>query len=54
MMEQNSVMLTERRTNFLKNITKEEKLDDTTFSVWKTELLKELPLFWETMQKSRK
>ena len=51
MMEQNSVMLTERRTNFLMNHKKEEKLDETTFNIWKTELLKELPMFWASMQK---
>jgi hypothetical protein len=51
-----TVLLKEPRTSFLVNVNikKEERLDDQTFNVWKTELLKELPLFWEEMSQSKK
>jgi len=53
-LKQNSVLLRETRTSFLGNYKKEEKLDDNTFSIWKSELLKELPSFWESMSESKK
>jgi len=43
-------MSQEVRTNFFKNIKKEGDIDDVTFGVWKSELQKELPSFWESMQ----
>jgi len=47
------VILKEPRTSFFNSIKKEEKLDDQTFNIWKNELLKELPDFWESMSESR-
>jgi len=32
---------------------KVEGLDDYTFDLWKNELKKELPVFWESMNNSR-
>ena len=29
-------------------------MDDNTFSIWKSELLKELPSFWESLSETRK
>jgi len=42
-------VLENTRNGFFKNIRKEEDLDDFTFNMWKTELQKELPSFWEAM-----
>lgn len=47
------VMFKEKRTSFLGSYKRDEKLDDETFNVWKTELLKELPSFWESMSGKR-
>jgi hypothetical protein len=48
------VILKEPRTSLFGNYKKEEKLDENTFNIWKSELLKELPAFWESMSESRK
>ena len=53
-MNKSIVILKEPRTSIFSSIKKEEKLDDQTFNVWKTELLKELPEFWESMSESRR
>ena len=42
------------RKNFFKGLRKEEYLDESTFYVWKTELQKDLPTFWESMTGSRR
>jgi hypothetical protein len=39
------------RTKYFKNIKREEDIDDFTFHVWKSELQKELPSFWESLIK---
>ena len=42
------------RTFFFNSIRKEEELDESTFNIWKTELQKELPTFWEEMTSRQK
>ena len=44
-------MLMENHTKFFRNGKKEGEIDDSTFTVWKSELQKELPSFWESMTK---
>ena len=44
----------ETRTRFLTNIVREENIDDFTFDLWKAELEKELPSFWESISKLQK
>ena len=41
----------EFRTNFFRNAKREGELDDSTFNMWKSELEKDLPGFWESMIK---
>jgi hypothetical protein len=36
------------QTHFIKNIN-EEVMDDSTFTQWKSELEKEIPMFWQAM-----
>ncbi len=41
-------------TVFITNVPRKvEELDDYTFDLWKNELKKELPVFWESMNNSR-
>ena len=40
----------EARTKYLKNIKREEDIDDFTFYIWKSELQKELSSFWESLR----
>ena len=42
------------RTKFLTNIIREEDIDELTFHIWKSELQKELPTFWESISKLQK
>jgi len=44
----NIVSTNDARVNFIKN-NKDIELDDSTFNMWKNELEKELPGFWESM-----
>ena len=53
-MNKSTVILKEPRTSFFMSIKKEEKLDDQTFNIWKNELLKDLPDFWESMVESKR
>jgi len=46
--KRNIVSTKETRANFFKN-SKEHGLDETTFNMWKSELEKELPSFWESV-----
>jgi len=46
--KKNIVSTNDARVNFFKN-NKEGELDDFTFNMWKSELQKELPDFWEEM-----
>jgi len=41
----------EALTSFFKNIKKEGELDESTFTMWKSELQKDLPYFWESITK---
>ena len=41
--------LTPETRNFFRNFKREEEIDDSTFDLWKTELQKDLPEFWESM-----
>ncbi len=42
-----------RRYNhkLFKSVRASEGIDDTTFNVWKTELQRELPSFWESFSR---
>lgn len=42
-------IVTPEARNFFKNIKRKEDLDESTFNIWKTELQKDLPNFWESM-----
>lgn len=48
-LKRNHLFNNELQTHFIKNINKEE-LNDSTFTLWKLELQKELPMFWESME----
>ena len=50
-MRERSLMLQESRTIFFNNSKKEVEVDESTFNMWKSELKKELPSFWESMIK---
>jgi hypothetical protein len=39
----------ENNHRFFRNFIGEENLDEVTFNMWKDELQKELPSFWEDM-----
>ena len=44
-------MQQETRSKFFMNIRREEGIDEFTFDMWKLELQRELPVFWEMMNK---
>ena len=44
-------MQKEIRPKFLLNTRRENDIDDSTFNIWKSELQKELPTFWEQVSK---
>ncbi len=44
-------MLENTRLRFLSSLKKDDEIDESTFTVWKSELLKELPSFWEELEK---
>lgn len=52
-LKRNHLFNHELHTYLIKNINK-EGLDDSTFGLWKLELQKELPMFWESMDESIK
>ena len=52
-LKRNNIFNNELQTRFIKNVGNEE-LDDCTFNLWKSELLRELPDFWESMDESIK
>jgi hypothetical protein len=45
-----SILIQEPRTNFF-GIIKKGDLDEKTFNFWKSELQKELPNFWQEMNR---
>jgi len=45
----NNIKFKEVHTGFFKNKKRIEELDDLKFNIWKTELLKDLPSFWESI-----
>ena len=49
MRKDNEGMQMENHTKFFRNGKKEGEIDESTFTVWKSELQKELPSFWESM-----
>jgi len=51
--KKNIVSTNDARTNFFKN-NREIEMDDQTFNTWKSELQKELPNFWESMNGFRR
>ena len=44
----------ETRNRFFTNIRREEDYNDYMFNIWKSELKKELPNFWESISKLHK
>ena len=48
-MKRHNGIISESRTSFFGNGKKEGELDESTFCSWKSELLKDLPEFWEQM-----
>ena len=52
-MERDAIMkekgLTPETRRFFRNLKKEEEIDELTFDQWKSELQKDLPEFWQTM-----
>ena len=48
-MKKHNGIISEHRTHFFGNSKKEGELDESTFSNWKSELLQNLPEFWEEM-----
>lgn len=52
-LKRNHLFNHELHTYLIKNVNKGE-LDDSTFGLWKLELQKELPMFWESMDESIK
>ena len=42
------------RVRFFTNISKDGDIDESTFKIWKSELQKELPQFWQSINQSRK
>jgi len=53
-LKENNKKTREARKNFFKGLRKEGDLDESTFDVWKSELQKDLPTFWESMTDSRR
>jgi hypothetical protein len=45
------VVLQDSRTIFFNNSKEKVEVDDFTFGIWKSELQKELPSFWESIKK---
>jgi hypothetical protein len=46
-MEENG--LTPETRSFFRNFKKDEEIDEVTFDQWKTELQKDLPEFWQSL-----
>ena len=53
-MEKNNQYNQDPTPILLRNFTRDRKMDDSTFSMWKTELLKELPAFWKEINEGFK
>ena len=49
----NNGLIQNTRSSFFGIIKKNEDLDESTFDVWKSELQKELPTFWEEINNRR-
>jgi len=52
-LKKNHIFSGELHTILIKDADKEE-LDDPTFNLWKLNLQKELPIFWESMDETIK
>lgn len=50
-MKNNIDMIQQHRPSFFRTIKREDELDDYKFNMWKLELKKDLPVFWESMTK---
>ena len=50
-MEENSWMSKKKYIKILSRIKNESDIDENTFNMWKSELQKELPSFWESMRR---
>ena len=46
-----NIILQESRTIFFRNAGRNGNIDENMFNMWKVELQKELPSFWESMNK---
>lgn len=53
-LKENSKKTKEAHKTFFKGLRKEGDLDESTFDIWKSELQKDLPTFWESMTDSRR
>lgn len=42
------------RVRFFSNIPKDGDIDEFTFKIWKSELQRELPEFWQSINESKK
>jgi len=51
-MKNNKEYLNNNRTGFFTSSKKKYHVDESTFLTWKNELQKELPCFWESMNKN--
>jgi len=52
-LEKNNEVIQNTRSSFFGIIKKNEELDESTFDVWKSELKKDLPTFWEEVNNHR-
>ena len=52
-LKRNHLLNNDLQTHFIKNIN-EEVMDDSTFTLWKSELEKEISMFWQAMDEQIK
>ena len=50
-LKENKGMQQQTRSKFFMNINREEDIDEYTFNMWKSELQRELPSFWDSMSR---
>jgi len=50
-LKEDNGMQQKKNSKYFINLNREEDIDERTFEIWKSELQKELPSFWDSMQK---
>lgn len=50
-MKNNNYVIHKHQNSFFRSIKSEDKLNSSKFNMWKLELQKDLPQFWESMIK---